>query len=514
MMNLFHNLSFQKGLLFTALFLGFSQISLAQSIGGTNTTIEPSTATSFAVTLPSGSGNCFTDITYLWTVTGGGVMTNSTSNTMSCFWDCNFTLPGIVTVSVKINYKDCNGDGIEKTLTKNYTLKGIPGQFAVSGAASVAQCDNRTITLSAASYGDANLFNWTTTNANIIGSSTGSSIVIQPTSNLASMSAVCTARMSTAPASCLKSFTKYIDRVAPTISVNTSATYLCQGSTITASVSGSTANLSAVNWALPAGYSIVGNPAQPRTSITITATTSAVSGTISVNANYTGGCVSNTVTKAVTIYTTAPPPAVPASALETDIENEPLFSNNCFGSVINSHSLSNVYTNGITTITPVRLIFKRANEIKTVSICYKNLCTNTQSCRAFQVQAPACFNDISRTAPNHVEILESYEVLGTEIENEFVSLNNGSVLANRNTNVAQNTFTLYPNPTNGKVTIYASENIKNIRILDIQGRLVLENNTMGNMTELDLSFANSGIYIVQIATESEIINQKLVLAKE
>lgn len=80
-----------------------------------------------------------------------------------------------------------------------------------------------------------------------------------------------------------------------------------------------------------------------------------------------------------------------------------------------------------------------------------------------------------------------------------------------------NNLTIYPNPTNGKVNISAPENIKNIRIFDIQGRLVVENNTniaADNVTELDLSFANNGIYIVQISTENEIITQKLVLAKE
>lgn len=122
-------------------------------------------------------------------------------------------------MQVTIGYKIGSSGPNNTTISKSYTLKGISSQFAVAGVSSVGQCDTRNIQIGAASYGDADLFNWTVTDANIIGSSTGSMITIYPTSNFASISAVCTARMSTAPAACSKTFTKYIDRTPPTTSI-------------------------------------------------------------------------------------------------------------------------------------------------------------------------------------------------------------------------------------------------------------------------------------------------------
>lgn len=87
-MKSFQHLSFQKGLLFVAFFLGICQVSLAQTIAGSNTTIEPNTATTFTVT---GIPNTWSNVTYNWYVTGIGTTNNSTTSSITCTWDCNLT---------------------------------------------------------------------------------------------------------------------------------------------------------------------------------------------------------------------------------------------------------------------------------------------------------------------------------------------------------------------------------------------------------------------------------------
>jgi hypothetical protein len=77
-------------------------------------------------------------------------------------------------------------------------------------------------------------------------------------------------------------------------------------------------------------------------------------------------------------------------------------------------------------------------------------------------------------------------------------------------------FTIYPNPTNGIVHLSTEEAIESVQVFDVQGRLISEQHEIAanTQTDLDLSFANNGIYIVKIKTTTQMSTQKLVLAKE
>ena len=99
----------------------------------------------------------------------------------------------------------------------------------------------------------------------------------------------------------------------------------------------------------------------------------------------------------------------------------------------------------------------------------------------------------------------------------FATTDNGiayvSYLSTNNFEQIKNAFTLYPNPTNGKVEFKGSElTINQVEIFDNVGRLIKQ---MKNITEnsLDLTELNEGIYIVKIQINNENLNQKMVVKK-
>ena len=75
-------------------------------------------------------------------------------------------------------------------------------------------------------------------------------------------------------------------------------------------------------------------------------------------------------------------------------------------------------------------------------------------------------------------------------------------------------YSLYPNPSYGKVLITFSEtNSTNaeIRIVDVTGREVLKNKIFVVDQELDLSFLSIGVYVVKISVGGVYKDSKLVI---
>ncbi|MBN2776666.1 MAG: T9SS type A sorting domain-containing protein [Bacteroidales bacterium] len=65
-----------------------------------------------------------------------------------------------------------------------------------------------------------------------------------------------------------------------------------------------------------------------------------------------------------------------------------------------------------------------------------------------------------------------------------------------------NGITIYPNPSNGVVNIFSKEEISNIELFDIAGKMVYNDNTNSNKVVCDFSNNAKGIYILQIETMS------------
>jgi subtilisin family serine protease len=72
-------------------------------------------------------------------------------------------------------------------------------------------------------------------------------------------------------------------------------------------------------------------------------------------------------------------------------------------------------------------------------------------------------------------------------------------------------FHLYPNPANSSITIYsASSSIEEIRVFDINGKILLNQKTNANSIELDVSSFQNGVYFIKCKNEELIRSLKFV----
>jgi hypothetical protein len=70
-----------------------------------------------------------------------------------------------------------------------------------------------------------------------------------------------------------------------------------------------------------------------------------------------------------------------------------------------------------------------------------------------------------------------------------------------------NTNCIYPNPTNGKVTVQnVDSNIETIQVLDLTGKMVFET----RQTTFDIAHLPTAIYVIQIKTDKGILTKKLM----
>jgi hypothetical protein len=83
-----------------------------------------------------------------------------------------------------------------------------------------------------------------------------------------------------------------------------------------------------------------------------------------------------------------------------------------------------------------------------------------------------------------------------------------SILSNQELNVAD--FNIYPNPASDKITIESIDgySIKMIKVYDILGRIVLEQNNSSN--QLDVSNLSSGLLFIQIETSKGSLVKKVI----
>lgn len=77
--------------------------------------------------------------------------------------------------------------------------------------------------------------------------------------------------------------------------------------------------------------------------------------------------------------------------------------------------------------------------------------------------------------------------------------------------IEENRFELFPNPTNDNVYLKSKNLINRIQILDLSGRIVKAiNNVNSKEFNLSLSGLNSGLYIIQTETNEKITTQRLI----
>ena len=80
-------------------------------------------------------------------------------------------------------------------------------------------------------------------------------------------------------------------------------------------------------------------------------------------------------------------------------------------------------------------------------------------------------------------------------------------------------FTMFPNPTNGSLTINIGASVQNsayVNVIDMQGRTVAEqriNQKAGSTNILDLSGLSAGQYMVKVITDEWVRTQALQIAR-
>jgi hypothetical protein len=89
--------------------------------------------------------------------------------------------------------------------------------------------------------------------------------------------------------------------------------------------------------------------------------------------------------------------------------------------------------------------------------------------------------------------------------NDFVGFNDFS-----NTGIS-----IYPNPTNGIVTIDCSDfkdkrNINNIAILDVSGKVLLNKSPKNSYEEFDFTHFSHGVYLIKVSTKNNCYYSKLI----
>ena len=75
----------------------------------------------------------------------------------------------------------------------------------------------------------------------------------------------------------------------------------------------------------------------------------------------------------------------------------------------------------------------------------------------------------------------------------------------------QDALLIYPNPSNGKLSIESPFIIESIRVYDLMGKIVLEKNCHSKEEKLNLYHLNKGPYVVLISTQNEYTHYKKII---
>ena len=73
-------------------------------------------------------------------------------------------------------------------------------------------------------------------------------------------------------------------------------------------------------------------------------------------------------------------------------------------------------------------------------------------------------------------------------------------------------FSIFPNPTTGKVALLLDDNtaIVKIEIIDMAGKVVYEKSKVINQISLDITNFPNGIYLVKVTTDKGVVSQKII----
>ena len=74
-----------------------------------------------------------------------------------------------------------------------------------------------------------------------------------------------------------------------------------------------------------------------------------------------------------------------------------------------------------------------------------------------------------------------------------------------------NSFSIYPNPSNGVITIQASNSINTVNIYNMIVNLVMVKNISNNQANLNIENLTNGVYFMELnLSDGSILNSKFI----
>jgi hypothetical protein len=105
------------------------------------------------------------------------------------------------------------------------------------------------------------------------------------------------------------------------------------------------------------------------------------------------------------------------------------------------------------------------------------------------------------------EMMATLNGYRSNLKNSDVSVNCTGIVSNNN--IDNKRFKIYPNPNNGKFIVVTENNVK-IEILNVLGNIIYQSNNTSTL-EIDLSFVENGIYIININSDNERFTEKIII---
>ncbi len=89
----------------------------------------------------------------------------------------------------------------------------------------------------------------------------------------------------------------------------------------------------------------------------------------------------------------------------------------------------------------------------------------------------------------------------------YTAVEEGCLLTSVN-EIAESKVSVYPNPTNGLIKIDTDQNFSSIKIFNVAGRLLLDQNFTN---EINIGVFVSGIYLLELSGKDEVYRKKIIL---
>ena len=109
------------------------------------------------------------------------------------------------------------------------------------------------------------------------------------------------------------------------------------------------------------------------------------------------------------------------------------------------------------------------------------------------------------------EMMATLNGYRSNLKNSNVSINCTGIVSNSNIHFNKK-IKLYPNPSKGRFIIESDNKIYTIEITDIIGNSIYKSSKQTNQ-EIDLSFVENGVYLININSGNQRITEKIIISK-